>query len=89
MKKTLSLLLTVLMLVSMALPFTALAEDKPTLTVWLKKEVNETTNEMLVARAKEYGEKNNVDVNVEVIAYEKLYPMWTAAIEATMRVATM
>ena len=82
MKRMLSLLLTVLMLVSIALPLTALAEDKPTLTVWLKKEVNETTNEMLVARAMEFGEKNNVNVNVEVIAYEKLYPMWTAAIEA-------
>lgn len=82
MKKWLSALLTVIMLVTMMAPMAALADEKPSLTVWFKKEVNETTNEMLAARAKEFGEKNNIDVNVEVIAYEKLYPMWTAAIEA-------
>lgn len=82
MKKTMAVLLAALMLVAAWIPFGAVAEEKPSLTVWFKKEVNETTNEMLAARAKEFGEKNNIDVNVEIIAYEKLYPMWTAAIEA-------
>lgn len=82
MKRFVSLLAAVLLLAALVLPAAVSAGERPTLTVWLKKEVNETTNEMLAARAKDYGEKNNVDVNVEVIAYEKLYPMWTAAIEA-------
>ncbi len=56
--------------------------EKPSLTVWLKKEVNETTNSMIEARVKEFGEKNNVNVTVELVPYEKLYPMWTSAIEA-------
>lgn len=82
MKKWVALLSAVIMLGAMVLPVAALAGERPSLTVWLKKEVNEKTNEMLAARAKDYGEKNNVDVSVEVIPYEKLYPMWTAAIEA-------
>lgn len=82
MKKWMSMLMAALILVTLLAPMAASADEKPSLTVWFKKEVNETTNEMLVARAKEFGEKNNIDVNVEVIAYEKLYPMWTAAIES-------
>ena len=82
MRKLFALTMAALMLLTTFLPVMAMAEERPSLTVWFKKEVNETTNEMLEARAKEFGEKNNIDVNVEIIAYEKLYPMWTAAIEA-------
>lgn len=56
--------------------------EKTKLTVWLKKEVNENTNQMVSDRIKDFGEKENVDVAVEIVPYEKLYPMWTAAIEA-------
>ncbi len=80
MKRTLSILLVSLLSVSAA--FSAGNTGKQSLTVWLKKEVNETTNSMLEARVKEFGQLNNIDLTVELIPYEKLYPMWMSAIEA-------
>ncbi len=77
MKKILSMALLLAIVAS-----SAFAAGKPSLTVWLKKEVNETTNAMLEARAREFGKLNNIDLTVELIPYEKLYPMWMSAIEA-------
>ncbi|MCA0757601.1 sugar ABC transporter substrate-binding protein [Paenibacillus sp. N4] len=55
---------------------------KPTLTLWMKKQLFEDQNTMITERAKQFGEENNVNVNVEIIAYEDFYPKWTAAIES-------
>ncbi|MBD2871102.1 ABC transporter substrate-binding protein [Paenibacillus arenilitoris] len=55
---------------------------KPTLTLWMKKQLFEDQNTMIAERAKQFGEENNVNVNVEIIAYEDFYPKWTAAIES-------
>ena len=91
MKRTLSVILTSL-LAAGAVFATGQAETpaasapqaakKQSLTVWLKKEVNETTNSMLEARVKEFGQQNNIDLTVEFVPYEKLFPMWMSAIEA-------
>lgn len=57
------------------------AESKE-ITVWMKKQLVPEANDMVVQRGKEFAEKNNVKVNVEVIAYEEFLPKWTAAIES-------
>ncbi len=56
--------------------------EKKALTVWLKKEVTDSTNQQITDRVKEFGKNENINVTVEVVPYEKLYPMWTAAIQA-------
>lgn len=56
--------------------------EKGKLTFWMKKQLFEDQNNLIVERAKQFGKENNVDVNVEVIAYEDFYPKWTAAIES-------
>lgn len=56
--------------------------EKPTLTFWMKKQLFEDQNNLVVERAKQFGEENDVNVNVELIAYEDFYPKWTAAIES-------
>jgi len=55
---------------------------KQTLTFWMKKQLFDDQNELVQERAKQFGEENNVDVNVELIAYEDFYPKWSAAIES-------
>jgi len=55
---------------------------KPTLTFWMKKQLFEEQNKLIAERAKQFGEANNVNVDVEIIAYEDFYPKWTAAIES-------
>ncbi|WP_341279475.1 sugar ABC transporter substrate-binding protein [Paenibacillus sp. FSL H8-0537] len=56
--------------------------EKPTLTFWMKKQLFDDQNTLITERAKQFGEENNVNVNVELIAYEDFYPKWTAAIES-------
>ncbi|MEV5030248.1 ABC transporter substrate-binding protein [Paenibacillus sp. LPE1-1-1.1] len=58
------------------------AGEKPTLTFWMKKQLFEDQNKSIEERAKQFGEENNANVNVELIAYEDFYPKWTAAIES-------
>ncbi|GHT66932.1 sugar ABC transporter substrate-binding protein [Spirochaetia bacterium] len=85
MKKSVFLTLAAVLVFTL---FTGCAKPKttasavPALTVWLKQEVNETTNQMLKDRVLRFGKENNVNITVELIAYEKLFPMWTAAIES-------
>ncbi|WP_372632756.1 ABC transporter substrate-binding protein [Cohnella sp.] len=55
---------------------------KSKLTFWMKKQLFEDQNNLIVERAKQFGEENNVDVAVEIIAYEDFYPKWSAAIES-------
>ena len=57
------------------------AETKE-ITVWMKKQLVPEANDIVIERGKEFAEKNNVKVNVEVIAYEDFMPKWTAAIES-------
>ncbi|TAH65067.1 MAG: sugar ABC transporter substrate-binding protein [Anaerolineaceae bacterium] len=52
------------------------------LTVWLQRVVNETTNNMIEARVRQFGEENDVTINVELIPYENMMPLWTSGIEA-------
>ncbi|MDD9267134.1 ABC transporter substrate-binding protein [Paenibacillus sp. GCM10023248] len=61
---------------------TAGSTSKPTLTVWMKKQLFEDQNNLVTERAKQFGAENNVNVNIEVIAYEDFYPKWSAAIES-------
>lgn len=56
--------------------------SKPTLTVWMKKQLFEEQNSLITERAKQFGTDNDVNVNIEVIAYEDFYPKWSAAIES-------
>ncbi|TBL76515.1 ABC transporter substrate-binding protein [Paenibacillus thalictri] len=58
--------------------------DKPkqTVTFWMKKQLFDDQNKVIQERAKQFGVENNVNVNIELIAYEDFYPKWTAAIES-------
>ena len=58
------------------------AETKPEITIWMKKQFVPAANDLMEQRGKEFGDKYNVKVNVELIAYENFYPKWTAAIES-------
>ncbi|NLJ49332.1 MAG: sugar ABC transporter substrate-binding protein [Candidatus Atribacteria bacterium] len=53
-----------------------------TLTVWMKKGFVEEQNVMFEERVKEFATMKNIDVNVELIAYEDFFPKWTASIES-------
>jgi len=53
-----------------------------TLTVWMKKGFVEEQNVMFEERVKEFSTIHNIDVNVELIAYEDFFPKWTASIES-------
>ncbi|MFI7129410.1 ABC transporter substrate-binding protein [Nonomuraea sp. NPDC050153] len=55
---------------------------KGTITVWMKKQLIDGQNTAFTDRVKEYGKAKNVDVKVEVIAYEDFYPKWAAALES-------
>lgn len=56
-------------------------KSKPTLTFWMKKQLFEDQNKLIQERAEQFGAENNVNVNIELIAYEDFYPKWSAAIE--------
>lgn len=60
----------------------AKSTDSKEITVWMKKQLVDDANKMVIERGKEFAQKNNVKVNVEVIAYEDFMPKWTAAIES-------
>lgn len=55
---------------------------KGPLTIWMKKGFVEEQNTAFEARAEEFGKLNNIQVNVEFLAYEDIFPKWTAAIES-------
>ena len=50
---------------------------KPVLTVWMKKQFVEDQNVEFEKRVKEFAAEKNVDVVVELIAYEDFFPKWT------------
>ncbi len=52
------------------------------LTVWMKKGFVEEQNTEFEARAQAFAQANNMQVNVELLAYEDIFPKWTAAIES-------
>jgi len=52
------------------------------LTVWLKKEVTESTNQMIDERIQQFAKENDVEISTEFIAYENMLPKWAAAIES-------
>jgi len=54
-----------------------------TLTFWMKKQLFDDQNKLIQERAKQFGAENNVNVNIELIAYEDFYPKWSAAIETS------
>ncbi|OXM85418.1 ABC transporter substrate-binding protein [Paenibacillus rigui] len=59
------------------------AKPTGTLTFWMKKQLFDDQNKLIQERAKQFGVENNVNVNVELIAYEDFYPKWSAAIESS------
>jgi multiple sugar transport system substrate-binding protein len=59
------------------------ATGKPkTLTVWMKKQFVDAQNAEFENRVKEFARARNIDVNVELIAYEDFFPKWTAGIQS-------
>lgn len=52
------------------------------LVVWMKKGFVEAQNTAFEARAQAFAKEHNVPVNVEMIAYEDVFPKWTAAIQS-------
>ena len=59
---------------------TGTSENKE-VTLWMKKGLVDASNSMIVQRGKEFENKNNVKVNVEIIPYEEFLPKWISAIE--------
>ncbi|WP_284645486.1 ABC transporter substrate-binding protein [Paenibacillus silviterrae] len=59
------------------------AKPAGTLTFWMKKQLFDDQNKLIQERAKQFGVENNVNVNIELIAYEDFYPKWSAAIESS------
>ena len=57
-------------------------KEKPTLTVWMKKQFVEGQNLEFEKRVKEFASSKNIDVVLELIAYEDFFPKWTAAIQS-------
>lgn len=57
---------------------------KPVLTVWMKKQFVENQNVEFEKRVREFAKNNDVDVVVELIAYEDFFPKWTAAIQSNV-----
>lgn len=57
-------------------------KEKDTIVVWMKKDLTDVANNMFKERCELFAEKNDVNVEVEVIAYEDFYTKWAAAIES-------
>jgi len=57
---------------------------KPVLTVWMKKQFVEDQNVEFEKRVREFAKNNDVEVVVELIAYEDFFPKWTAAIQSNV-----
>ncbi|AXG81580.1 ABC transporter substrate-binding protein [Streptomyces paludis] len=55
---------------------------KGSITVWMKKQLVDEQNTEFVKRAQEYGKAHDVNVKVEIIAYEDFYPKWAGALES-------
>ena len=53
-----------------------------TIVVWMKKDLTDVANDMFKERCEQFAEENDVNVEVEVIAYEDFYTKWAAAIES-------
>ena len=58
------------------------ADDKEKIVVWMKKDLTDVANNMFKERCEQFAEENDVEVDVEVIAYEDFYTKWAAAIES-------
>lgn len=57
-------------------------EKAAPLTVWMKKGFVEQQNTEFDKRVKEFAAKKNIPLNIEFLAYEDIFPKWTAAIES-------
>jgi multiple sugar transport system substrate-binding protein len=82
MKKFWSNFLVVALFVSLCVTSGFCATKKPELTVWMVKTFSPEANDMMAQRAKEFAEKNNVNLNYVQMAIQDFYPKWTAAIES-------
>jgi len=56
-------------------------QGKP-LTVWMKKGFVEEQNVAFEKRVREFAKMKGIPVNVELLAYEEIFPRWTAAVES-------
>lgn len=58
------------------------SEESETLIVWMQKDLTDAANEMMRDRCEQFGQEKNVDVQLELIAYEDFPTQWAAAIES-------
>jgi multiple sugar transport system substrate-binding protein len=82
MKKIWSILLVIVLLVTICAASGTCDTKKPELTVWFGKTYSAAVNDIMAQRAKEFAEKNNVDLNYVSIPDKDLYSKWSAAIES-------
>ena len=80
MKKALSLVLALVMLMSFATVF-ASAEEKEML-VWVEKIFSDEANELIEKRIKQFGEENGINITVDLIGATDIVTKFNAAIEA-------
>lgn len=56
--------------------------EKTKFVVWLYKTFDDNSNQMAVERAEAFGELNNLDMEIELVAQKDWFSKWSAAIEA-------
>lgn len=82
MKKFRAIFLATMFFVSIYVSNGICDTKKPELTVWFGKTYSAAVNDSMAQRAKEFAEKNNVDLNYVSIPDKDLYSKWSAAIES-------
>ena len=63
-------------------PAGSASSNQGQITVWLKKQLTEVSNEMVLERCRQFEAEKGVKVNAEILAFEDFYYKWTAAIES-------
>lgn len=79
MRRSIAISVVVLLILSAV---SAWAQQTPTLTVWMKKGFVDEQNVAFQQRVNEFAAAKHIKVNVEMLAYEDIYPKWTAAIQS-------
>lgn len=80
MKKAVSLLLALVMLMSFATVFASAEEEE--MLVWVEKIFSDEANELIEQRIKQFGEENGIHITVELIGATDITTKFNAALEA-------
>jgi len=84
MKRQISAILVALLVLSgvSLWPQASGGKDPGTLVVWMKKGFVDEQNVAFMKRVNDFAAAKHIKVDVEMLAYEDIYPKWTAAIQS-------